>query len=76
MPDFPQIRGLTETQQDTESPMLRLQQDLVKRRNGSADDISEAIDSLQRASRFEANPELRSRIGAAITMLKRGPRRQ
>ena len=71
--DFPTIAGFTQDQRDTESPRTRLQELLMKQRGGSSEEISGAIDSLQRASRLESNPDMQSRIGAAISILKRGP---
>lgn len=67
---LPVVDGLTQTAQ---APLhVRLAELLSQRPGGAAEDVQEAIGSLERAYKREGDERLRGRLAAAIELLRDG----
>lgn len=71
--DLPVVDGLTVTQPDTESLHVRLADFMAQRPGGSTSKLVELVSGLESAFESESNPQLRSRLAAARSLLINGP---
>ena len=67
---LPVVDGLTETSASAEPLYERLATFLAQQPGASRDDIGEAISKLESAAKREGNERMRTRISAALTLLR------
>ena len=70
---LPLLDGLTQTQRDTEPLTIRLAEFLADQQGNVQEDINDGLDALERAFKKEPDDKMKSRIAAAIMILRDGP---
>ena len=66
------VEGLTSTESDGESVLLKVSRELQER-DRSADLVQQMIELGERAEALEPNSDLRTRISMAVSLLRDGP---
>lgn len=70
---LPLVEGLTQTARDTEPFMTRLADFLSSQHGNAQESINEGLQSLEQAFQMEQNEKMKSRLAAAITLIREGP---
>ena len=70
---LPLVDGLTQTARDTEPFITRLADFLSAQRGNAQEDINDGLSALERAFQKEQNERMKSRLAAAITIIREGP---
>ena len=71
MPEpLPMVDGLTQTADDARPTYQRLTEFLARRPGGSARDLANGMEALERAHQQESDSDVRARIAAALTLLR------
>lgn len=69
---LPIVPGTTQTAEDTEPMMSRLQRELARKPGGEFEALNAGIESLQDAYLATDNPDVQERIAQAIALLQFG----